>query len=91
MESRSGAGPVARATVGARRVERTAMPFAVGTRRRQAKGVLGELGCSDGRATGARQSRGVLESSGTLAVRRLRRKREVAGAVDRIRDDLGDA
>jgi hypothetical protein len=77
--------------VGARRVERTTMPFAEGTRRRQAECVLGELGCSDGRATGARQSRGVLESSGTMGVRRLRRKRKVASAVDQIRDDVGDA
>ena len=91
MESRSGARPFARASVGARRAERTTMAFAVGTRRRQAKGVFGELGRSDGRATRARHSCGVLENSGNLAVRRLRRQREVAGAVDRIRDDLGDA
>ena len=67
------------------------MPVAVGARRREPKRVLGKLGGGDRCATGARQGRGVLESSGDLGVRALRRKREVAGAVERIRDDRGEA
>ena len=61
------------------------------TRGRKAESVFGELGSGDGYATGARHSRGVLENSGNLGVWALRRKREVAGAVERIRDDQGKA
>ena len=67
------------------------MPVAVGVRRRKPERVLGELGGGDRCPTGARQGRGILESTGDLAVRALRRKREVAGAVERIRDDQGEA
>ena len=59
----------------------------VGVRRRQPKRVLGELGGGDRRPAGAGEGRGVLESSGDRGVRALRRKREVAGAVEGIRDD----
>ena len=37
------------------------------------------------------EGRGVLENNGDLGVRALRRKREVAGAVEGIRDDDGEA
>ena len=67
------------------------MPVAVAARRRQPKRVLGELGGGDRCATGARQSRGVLQDTGDLGVRAFRRKREVTGSVERVRDDEGDA
>jgi len=67
------------------------MPVTVGARRRKPKRVLRELGGSDWCPTGARQGRGILENTGDLGVRALRRKREVAGTVERIRDDQGEA
>ncbi len=67
------------------------MPVGVGVRRREPKRVLGELGGGDRCAAGAGEGRGVLEGTGDLGVRALRRKREVAGAVERIRDDEGEA
>ena len=67
------------------------MPVAVGVRRREPERVLRERGRDDWCPTGARQGRGILERTGDLAVRALRRKREVAGTVERIRDDQGES
>ena len=67
------------------------MPLGLGVRRRQPKRVLGELGGGYRRATRARQGRSLLENSGDLGIRALGREREVAGAVERIRDDPGKA
>ena len=90
-ENRSRARPFARATLGARRSERSTMPVAVGAWRRKPESVLGELGGGDRGATRARQGRGVLEGGGDLGVRALGRKREMAGAVERVRDDRCEA
>ena len=91
-ENRSGARPVARATLGARRAS------ARRCRSLWASGGVSRSACSasSAAAMGAprelRQSRGVAREQRRLSRSgRLRRKREVAGAVDRIRDDLGDA
>ena len=86
----SRARPLARAALSARRDERSTMPVGVSVRRRKPKRVLGELGGGDRCRAGARESRGVLENSGDLGVRALRRKREVVGAVERIRDNDGE-
>ena len=57
---------------------------AVGLRRRQPEGVFRKLGGGDGRPTGARKGRGVVEGSGDPGVRPLRRERKVATACNRI-------
>ena len=82
---------VTRASLSARRSERSAMPLVVCVRRRQPQRLLGELGGRDRRPTSARQSSGVLQDTGDLGVWALRRQREMARAVERVRDDEGEA
>jgi hypothetical protein len=90
-ENRAGARPFPCAALRASRGERTAISVDVGNARREPKRVLRELGSCDRGAAGAGEGRRALEDNGDLGIRALRRKREVPGAVERIRDDQRQA
>jgi hypothetical protein len=59
--------------------------------RREAEGVLAELGRRADRPAGTGEGRSTLQGRGDLFVRCVRGKREVPGALDRIVDDRGEA
>ena len=63
----------------------------MGVRRCKPKRVPGELGGSDGRPSRDGESRRLHEVGGDPGVRALCGEPEVAGAVERICDDLGEA
>jgi hypothetical protein len=67
------------------------MAVVVCSRRGQPECVLAELGSGDGRAACVCQVRGFLEGRGDFRVSALCGESEVAGAVERVLDNRGDA
>ena len=63
------------------------MPVAVGAWRRKPKRMFAKFGGDDRGTARARQGRSVLEVSGDLRIRALRREREVTGPVERVARD----
>ncbi|MDX6440606.1 MAG: hypothetical protein QOE43_335 [Gaiellaceae bacterium] len=56
----------------------------------QPQRLLGELRSDSGRTTIRRDLHGVVESTGDARVRRVSRQREVAGAKQRVLNDICD-
>lgn len=68
----------------------TATPIVLPIRRGSSRRRLGELRRDRRRAARARESRCLLQRVGSLGIRRLERRRDVAGTSDRLIDHGGD-